>query len=498
MWTLLLYRQGDPPGVFLDRRQIDSGQIKVGRGGATCDWVIPDMNGHISREHCTISAVGLDLFVVDTSTNGVALNVASQRIAPQQPVAVRVHDRLLLGDYVIEVGTEAEGFGAQLQTPAAQGFDQPVAFAQPDAWFDQGAATDPIWGAGASQAEVHDFLGSAMHDFLAPATPSLAGAAAFDPFAGGALGEAFSKPLLAQPVAADADAFAIPADWAAPAAQASAAPAPSNTPDPFSGGTDGPSIAGNLDTDPFGAAPAKPFAGDPFADPFAAPQAPTVSEVKTTPPSPFASPALAVTPAPTGVADGADIPDAAGWAAFCEGAGIESTDLRTSPDAMRRLGVLYRQVVLGLSDLIQDRASFKDEFRVERTQLSFGRNNPLKYLPPLDSAKLLLADPLPGFMGSEEAVRTALEDVKKHQLALLAGVQHALRAVFQRLAPSEVDRVMKKAAGEKRGLSLRRGVDPWSVYQAMFEALRQDATSNVNSVMSLAFREGYEAFLKSV
>ncbi|WP_443026220.1 type VI secretion system-associated FHA domain protein, partial [Sphingomonas sp. CCH16-B10] len=41
-------------------------------------------------------------------------------------------------------------------------------------------------------------------------------------------------------------------------------------------------------------------------------------------------------------------------------------ELQLSPDAMRRLGVMYRQVVLGLSDIIQDRAAFKDEFRVER------------------------------------------------------------------------------------------------------------------------------------
>ena len=496
MWTLLLYKQGDPPGVFLDRRQIDGGQIKVGRGAATCDWVIADTTGFLSREHCTIAAAGLDLFVVDTSTNGVALNVASQRIAPQQPVAVRVHDRLLLGDYVIEVATEAEGFGAQLQPPAAPGLEAAVAFAQPDAWFDQGSAVDPIWGSGASQAEVHDFLGNAMHDFLAPATPASGAAASFDPFAGGALGEAFSKPLLAQPVAVEADAFAIPADWAAPSGPAASAP------DPFAGweaDPPAPALAGDPfgDPDPFGAPPVSPFgAGDPFAESFTQAAPPSAaSAAKTVPPRPAAlgNPAEA-----TRTPLAAPAPDAAGWAAFCEGAGIDPADLRTSPDAMRRLGVLYRQVVLGLSDLIQDRASFKDEFRVERTQLSFGRNNPLKYLPPLDSAKLLLADPLPGFMGSEEAVRTALEDVKKHQLALLAGVQHALRAVFQRLSPSEVDRVMKKATAEKRGFALRRGVDPWSVYQAMFEALRQDATSNVNSVMSLAFREGYEAFLKSM
>ena len=78
---------------------------------------------------------------------------------------------------------------------------------------------------------------------------------------------------------------------------------------------------------------------------------------------------------------------------------------------------------------------------------------------------------------------------------MLAGVQHALVAVFERLSPQEIERVMAKAAGEKRGFSFSRGVNPWTVYQTVFEALRRDATANVNSVMSVAFREGYEKFL---
>lgn len=161
---------------------------------------------------------------------------------------------------------------------------------------------------------------------------------------------------------------------------------------------------------------------------------------------------------------------------------------------MERLGVLYRQVVLGLSDLIQDRAAFKDEFRVERTQLAIGRNNPLKHLPPHEAARLLLGDPLPGFMDAESAVRGALEDIKKHQLAMLAGVQHALAAVFERLAPAEIEALIGRAASGRR-LPFGRP-DPWTVYKTVFEALKVDATNNVNSVMSVAFREGYEAFMK--
>ncbi len=535
MWTLLLSRLGDPPGTYIDRRQFDGGQIKIGRNAKTCDWALPDEQGHLSREHCTVSAIGLDLFVIDTSTNGVALNAPGQRIAPQVPVAIRVKDRLLLGDFAIEVATEAAGAGIALAPAPPQplpggssaGFD---GMSQPDAWFTP--AADPIWGTGPDRnAEVHEFLGNAMHDFLGPAAALSGGGAPIDPAWGGPMSDAFSKPIMAvmAPVAAD---FGIPEDWAAPPS-ANVAPVAS---DPFGGFAPPPPMAAPaLPDDPFAAfanpAPAhdpfggpapKPFAAplsdpfgdafggdpggasadDPFAlplarpapgldDPFALPAATAAAAVA----DPFvAAPVPAAAPRPQAAA--APIGDAA-WAAFCDGAGIDPDDLRLAPDAMRRLGVLYRQVVLGLSDLIQDRAAFKDEFRVERTQLSMGKNNPLKHLPPLDSAKLLLGDPLPGFMPADDAVRTAFEDIKKHQLAMLAGVQHALNAVFERLSPAEIEKLMEKAAGAKRGLPFTRGINPWTVYQTVFEALRRDAVSNVNSVMSVAFRDGYEKFLKA-
>ncbi|WP_168377315.1 type VI secretion system-associated FHA domain protein TagH [Sphingomonas sp. Leaf343] len=659
---MLLSRQADPPGTFIDRRQIDSGEIRIGRDAQKCDWMLPDQSGHISRAHCTISVIGLDLFVVDTSTNGVSLNRPGQRIAPQMPVAVRVSDRLLLGDYAIEITTEAAGLAANLQQQVATAAPPPPpAFSQPDSWFDN-AGADP-WGTGGANAEVHEFLGSAMHDFLAPPRASQAVAAA-DPW-GGPLSDAFSRPMLAAAPSPAASDFAIPEDWAAPPANGSAraadpfagmeafaptkadpfagadpfaAPSPSHpadtrssgaafapapalstdpfampsvpppsvgrTPDPFArpvagdpfadfdakadpfagfdakadpfagrsaapgtseraagdpfaafdagsdpfaGEPNTPATPGRTASDRFGGleATADPFAGiptapatperaaaDPFSgfgpevepfasrpddavvpnqptnDPFALPPAgapvETADPFGSTPPSAMAAapvptdpflPSPAAPPAIPSAQTSAAAPDGEGWAAFCAGAGLDPADLRTTPDAMHRLGVLYKQVVLGLSDLIQDRAAFKNEFRVERTQLGLGRNNPLKHLPAIDSAKLLLGDPLPGFMGAEESVRSAFEDVKKHQLAMLAGVQHALRAVFERLSPDEIQRVMEKAAGEKKGLRIGRGVNPWTVYQAVFDALRKDATSNVNSIMSVAFREGYEAFL---
>jgi type VI secretion system FHA domain protein len=523
MWTLLLSRAGDPPGTIIDRRQIDAGAIKVGRNARTCDWVIPDDQGHISREHCTLTAMGLDLFVTDTSTNGVALNQPGSRIAPQMPVPVRMNDRLLLGDYVITVGSEAMAAGMTPIAPAPPPLPMaPAGGGQGDAWFE--TPVDPIWGGSPHNAEVHEFLGSAMHDFLG-------GPAKADPFAGpdpfapvGALGEAFSRPILADIPPPPAD-FGIPEDWAGLGNAAPPAVADPFAPAPVPAGGGGDPYGAPPHADPFGAAPPvdpfgaptpDPFGGPP-ADPFAAPPpdpfgGPPANSFGAPPPlddDPFALPAarsepvadpFAAMPAapptpppppPASATAGAE------WAAFCEGAGLEPGELTLSADAMRKLGVLYRQVVLGLSDLIQDRAAFKDEFRVERTQLSMGRNNPFKHLPPLDSAKILLGQPLPGFLGSEEAVRSAFEDVKRHQLAMLAGVQHALSAVFDRLSPREIEKLMESAAGRKKGLPFTRAINPWTVYQTVFEALRRDAVSNANGVMSVAFREGYETFLKS-
>ena len=504
MWTLLLARATDPPGTFIDRRQLDAGQIKVGRSAKTCDWVLPDEHGHISREHCTISALGLDLFVIDTSTNGVALNRPDGRIAPQLPVAIRANDRLLIGDFVITVATEAAGAGmALMPAPPPPLPASPSGLGQPDAWFD--TPVDPVWGSAQRQAEVHEFLGNAMDDFLGFSPTPLAGPAQSAPppedfgFAG-PLGNAFARPIMADPLPPPTD-FGIPEDWAiAPPGGASAssadpfAPMPLPAGDPFA-----PAPLPPPESDVFAEAPfpAEPFTPAPLHgetdDPFAlpAPDPGRASPAGLPPPAASAAPAAPAAPTAPASTSGPD------WAAFYEGAGIGPDELQLSPDAMRRLGVMYRQVVLGLSDIIQDRAAFKDEFRVERTQLSIGRNNPLKHLAPLDAARILLGDPLPGFMPADEAVRTAFEDIKKHQLAMLAGVQHALSAVFDRLSPPEIEKLIAQAAGQKKGLPFRRGIDPWTVYQTIFEALRRDAVSNANGVMSVAFREGYEKFLKS-
>ncbi|HUD29114.1 MAG TPA: type VI secretion system-associated FHA domain protein TagH [Novosphingobium sp.] len=486
MWTLLLSRLNDPPGSFFDRRQIDAGQIKVGRSEKSCDLVLPDDQGFVSREHCTIAAMGLDLYVTDVSKNGIALNNPGQRIVPGQPVAIRPGDRLLINDFVITVTTPADAMGAAFAAPAP-----------PPLPMGGSTAGSDIWGAGPVDPFLGDLGGGEVHDFLsagsfspAPAPSSFSAdfGAPSPPIGDFGFGEPFGQAFVPRPIMADPMPFggsvAIPDDWANPGnGVGDGQPMPEFDPFPAMPSSASSPATAALPVDPFGDAPDIMDGPRPVDDPFLASAAPHSAA--------FAPPSA------SSAGQAADGPDAAGWAAFYEGAGFTPDELKLPPDAMYRLGVLYRQVVLGLCDILQDRATFKDEFRVERTQLSVGRNNPLKHLAAFDAAKVVVGQPLPGFMDGEEAVRTSFEDIKKHQMAMLAGVQNALTTAFSRLAPAEMEKLVEQAESQKKGFLGRRGIDRWSIYVTVYENLRKDATSNANGIMSSAFREGYEKFMKS-
>lgn len=533
MWNLLISRAEDPPGQFFDQRQIDAGELLLGSSKRSCDVVLGTKADGVSGQHCKIISSGLDLLAVDNgSTNGVSLNSPEQRITPHNPVPIREGDKLFICGFVVTIAGDAMAAGMRMGArppealPSAGGGrleDDPFADAAASEWED-----DPFWAGDSSGGEgsLHDLLSDEIGAFIGSAEPPKRDRGR-DSF-GDPIGMAMSRPILSnEPISSEG--MAIPEDWFG----GNAGGSPDNGGEDFFDDIAPPSAGGaGAEEEDFFADLGEPSAGDPTDDPFAdmAPTSepaalmddddfeptdsllddfgPAPTPASAPAPTPAATPApapapthaatSAATPAPSPPAAAPAAPAAAGsvdWAAFYEGAGMGPDELRLSPDALRRLGVMYRQVVLGMSDLMRDRAEFKDEFRVERTQLAIGKNNPLKHLPAQDAAKVMLGDPLPGFQDSQEAIRGAFEDLKRHQLAMLAGVQRALQAVFDRLSPEEIEKLVEKTNTSKKLLS--RKVNPWDLYATVFAALKKDATSNANGVMSVAFREGYEDYLSS-
>ncbi|SFB25076.1 FHA domain protein [Azotobacter beijerinckii] len=133
--------------------------------------------------------------------------------------------------------------------------------------------------------------------------------------------------------------------------------------------------------------------------------------------------------------------------AFLRGAGLAQLRLERSAAAvqMEAIGRSYRLMVEGLLEVLRARASLKGEFRLAQTMIRPIRNNPLKFSPNADEALLLLLRPgNPAFMPPDQAVAESFGDLKAHRLAVMAGVQAALRQLLGRFDPQ----VLKTRLGE--------------------------------------------------
>jgi type VI secretion system FHA domain protein len=172
--------------------------------------------------------------------------------------------------------------------------------------------------------------------------------------------------------------------------------------------------------------------------------------------------------------------------AFCEGAGLDVSALSGEEphDLMRRAGAIYQQAVLGLATLMGDRARVKNQADLERTTISAGSNNPIKWTPSRRLGQALLSHAAPGFMGGEEAVRASFQDLGGHMAALAEGANAAANLTAQRLAPAAIEAEARAQASLLRGHQALR----WDVYVGRYNALiAQEGESSLRR----AFYEAY-------
>ncbi len=133
--------------------------------------------------------------------------------------------------------------------------------------------------------------------------------------------------------------------------------------------------------------------------------------------------------------------------AFCEGAGLDPSLLSAEePDViMRRAGALYRQMVLGIGDLMAERDNARTRFEMTRTTIAGEANNPFKWAPTQRLAIDLLLAGSTGFLSGPVALKASFTDLKRHLVATFAGLQGSLRAAIDRFDPASLE----AAAGER-------------------------------------------------
>jgi predicted component of type VI protein secretion system len=127
--------------------------------------------------------------------------------------------------------------------------------------------------------------------------------------------------------------------------------------------------------------------------------------------------------------------------AFCEGAGLDSSALSSEDpeEIMRRAGALYRQMVLGIGDLMAERNRARARYQLTRTTISGEGNNPFKWAPSQRLAIDLLLAGSTSFLSGPAALKSSFRDVKRHLVATFAGLQGSLRHAVDRFDPAKID-----------------------------------------------------------
>lgn len=424
----------------------------IGRSGDN-DWVLPDPERFISGHHAKIICRQGTYYLCDTSSNGTFVNGSSRAIGSGSEQQLFEGDRLRIGEYEIVVGLES---AAQQPSPndsaAHQQFD-PVG----------SGIFGPPEGGRPSNVDPLDVFGGPEQP-RAPAPPAA-------PDHGSAMEQHYVPPAIGTP------------------AQQSSFPG-SGQPAGHGGGA----IPDDWDKTGF-SSPETP-AYDPFSPSPGGPQGLPQQPAPPQPPVPPAQPVPGSQPDVSPSAPAAFGDAAATLAAILQLAGMDAASARaaaSSPGVGQALGALLGVVVHGMLELLKARSEIKSQFRVPVTMIRANENNPLKFsATPAQALEAMLHAQNQAYMGLVDAFAEGFDDIKAHQMAMMAGMRAAFDELIRRFDPEYLAERFDRHA--KRGALLSKPGKGryWDMYTDLYSDLTQDADLNFQKLFGDEFSRAYE------
>jgi len=182
--------------------------------------------------------------------------------------------------------------------------------------------------------------------------------------------------------------------------------------------------------------------------------------------------------------------------------GLGTPDLRVqalSPELMRLVGQLLRGATKGSIELLAARASLKREVRAEVTMIVAKANNPLKFSPSVEVAlQYLLGPKVSGFMPPVESMRDAFDDLRAHQLGIMAGMEAALTGVLKRFDPTALESKLVSRSALSNLIPSSRKAKLWELFQALYQQLATEAEDDFNALFGAAFLKAYEQYIDQI
>ena len=423
------------------------------------DWVLPDPQRVLSSHHAALSLRNGRYYLLDTSTNGVFVNESATAVGKGNSVELHDGDRLTMGVYQFNVSMGQAAITAPSQLMAGL--------------FSES-------GAGAPDADqlLRDLLGPDTGPELGmiPPRPSPPPRPAAPPAARPATEADHVSAVESyfEPPSAKIE-LRIPENW-------------DNVPEPLS-------------------PVAQPSPDVPRPPPRVA-EMPPVMPQPTPPATMEAEPIAIAVPAPAPPAPrytaaapvasaNAEAPSAesAALQTLLRGAGIEGLALNDAQAAelLESFGKIMREVVAGVMEVLLARASLKSEFRMSMTMIRPVENNPLKFSVNVDEAmRHLLMQHERGYLPAVEAFEQAFDDIKHHQMAMIAGMRAAYENLLRRFDPVTLEEKFERLLRAGIVLPGTRKLRYWDLYVETYQELAKDAEDNFQRLFGEEFARAYE------
>ena len=176
------------------------------------------------------------------------------------------------------------------------------------------------------------------------------------------------------------------------------------------------------------------------------------------------------------------------------GLGISGLDTQLAAPALAELvGAMLREATVGTMEVLTARAMTKRASRLEMTMIGSVANNPLKFFPDAEHALTqMLASPHPGYMAPVKAYANAYDDLKAHELAMMAGMNGALSGVLQRFDPSVIEQRLQVPGVMDKLLVSNRKAKLWDRLVALYEEMSNEADDDFQRLFGEKFGVAYE------
>ncbi|MES2297938.1 MAG: type VI secretion system-associated FHA domain protein TagH [Pseudomonadota bacterium] len=165
---------------------------------------------------------------------------------------------------------------------------------------------------------------------------------------------------------------------------------------------------------------------------------------------------------------------------------------RPATETAEMVGAMLREATAGTMSVLLARSMTKRESRLELTQMGAQANNPLKFFPDAEAALAqMLTGAMAGYMPPVKSIGSAFDDLKAHEMAVIAGMRAALAGVLQRFNPDVIEHRMEPQGAFDKVLANRKA-RMWDKMVELYEEISREAEDDFQQLFGDKFSAAYE------